>query len=113
MTETRYAFEQMLLNSQTPLMVVFYSNDCGPSYFFNRVLNQIGQQISDLKIVKIDCEECPDIATRYQVHALPALVLFSQGQLVDHIEEEQTAKLFSPEELIERLRRSLYSSTSR
>ena len=105
-------FDQILLNAQTPLLVVFHSEDCGPSYLFNRVLEQIGQHMPDLEIVKLDCEEHPHLATRYEVHALPALVLFNQGQLIDHIEEEQTAKLISPEALIERLQDSLHRSSN-
>lgn len=105
-------FDQILLNTRNSLLVVFYSQDCGPSYLFNRVLEQIDQHMPDLKIVKLDCEDYPHLATRYEVHALPALVLFNQGQLIDHIEEEQTAKLISPEALIERLQESLRRSSN-
>ena len=68
------------------------------------VLQNVREQMQDrLKIVKIDSESYPALASQYQVHALPALLLFRRGELIDRFEDEHTENLMPAERLIERL----------
>jgi thioredoxin-like negative regulator of GroEL len=56
------------------------------------ILQQVnGQLQGQIKIVKIDTDRYPQIASQHQIHALPTLVLFKQGQPVERIEGVQTA----------------------
>jgi thioredoxin-like negative regulator of GroEL len=51
------------------------------------ILEQVNLQLNNrLKIVKIDTEKYPGLASRYSIEALPTLVLFKQGQPVNKIE---------------------------
>jgi len=81
------SFEEMLSSSDVPVLVDFYADWCGPCQMMVPILEQVNAQLSDrLRIVKIDTEKYADLATKYQIYALPTLVLFKQGQPVERIE---------------------------
>ncbi|MBD2431713.1 MULTISPECIES: thioredoxin family protein [Fischerella] len=97
-------FDELLSSSKFPLLVVFSAPWCGPSYLMDSILEQVNSQMKQqLQIVKIDSEKYPDLANQYQVHALPAMVLFRNGQPVELIEAERIEDLISAEHLIQRL----------
>ncbi|WP_414572470.1 thioredoxin [Nostoc sp. CCY 9925] len=81
------SFEEMLSDSDVPVLVDFYAEWCGPCQMMVPILEQVNAQLSDrLRIVKIDTEKYTHLATQYQISALPTLVLFKQGQPVERIE---------------------------
>lgn len=86
-----------------PLLLVFSAAWSGPSRLIDSILEQVSAQIRSLTILKIDSEVYPDLASQYQVHPLPTLLLFCKGELVDRIEEERTELLMPAEKLIQRL----------
>lgn len=97
-------FKDLLANSNLPLLVVFYSHLCGPSLLMESALEQVKVLMHDrIQIVKIDSESHPALASQYQVHALPSLLLFKRGELIERIEEERTETLMPAERLIQRL----------
>jgi thioredoxin len=99
-TQKQYtSFEEMLTESEKPLLVDFYATWCGPCRMLVPILDQVQALMKDkLQVVKIDTDRYPELASQYEVHALPTLVLFKQGQPVDRIEG-----VMPPEQLIERL----------
>ncbi|MBD2343229.1 thioredoxin [Anabaena subtropica] len=89
MTEKKQfnSFEEMLSGSDLPVLVDFYADWCGPCQMMGTILQQVNTQLKDrIRIVKIDTEKYTELATEYQIYALPTLVLFKQGQPVDRIE---------------------------
>lgn len=81
------SFDEMLSSSDVPVLVDFYADWCGPCQIMSPILEQVNAQLQGrVRIVKIDTEKYPELATMYQVYALPTLVLFKQGQPVDRIE---------------------------
>lgn len=81
------SFQEMIAESEMPLLIDFYAPWCGPCQLMAKILEQVNAQMKDqLRVVKINTDNYPDLATQYQVHALPTLVLFKQGQPVDRIE---------------------------
>jgi thioredoxin len=80
-------FEELLAYSDRPILVDFYATWCGPCKMMAPILEQVNSQMSDrLQIVKVDTDKYPNLASRYQIQALPTLVLFKAGQPVDRIE---------------------------
>ena len=80
-------FEEMLSGAHVPVLVDFYADWCGPCQMMAPILEKVNSQLQGkIKIVKIDTEKYPALATHYQVYALPTLVLFKQGEPVDKIE---------------------------
>lgn len=81
------SFDEMLSGSDVPVLVDFYADWCGPCQMMSPILEQVNAQLQGrVRIVKIDTEKYPELATMYQIYALPTLVLFKQGQPVDRIE---------------------------
>jgi thioredoxin len=81
------SFEEMLSGSDVPVLVDFYADWCGPCQMMATILQQVNTQLKDrIRIVKIDTEKYTELATQYQIAALPTLVLFKQGQPVERIE---------------------------
>ncbi len=87
------SFEEMIGGSDEPVLVDFYADWCGPCQMMSKILVQVGSEMKgEVKIVKIDTEKYPQIASQHSIHALPTLVLFNQGQPVDRIEGVLTAE---------------------
>ncbi|MDZ8183937.1 MAG: thioredoxin [Nostoc sp. ChiSLP02] len=81
------SFEEMLSDSDVPVLVDFYAEWCGPCQMMVPILEQVNAQLKDrLRIVKIDTEKYTQLASQYQIYALPTLVLFKKGEPVERIE---------------------------
>ncbi len=81
------SFEDLLESSEVPVLVDFYATWCGPCQMMAPILEQVGANLRDrLQVVKIDTDKYPNLATKYQIEALPTLVLFKDGQPAEKIE---------------------------
>jgi thioredoxin len=81
------SFQEMISGSDLPLLVDFYAPWCGPCQLMAKILEQVNAEMKqELRVVKINTDNYPDLATQYQIQALPTLVLFKQGQPVGRIE---------------------------
>lgn len=80
------SFEELLSNSELPVLVDFYASWCGPCQMMAPIVEQVNAQMKQLRVVKIDTDKYPQLASQHHIHALPTLVLFKQGKPVDRIE---------------------------
>lgn len=81
------SFEELLSGSDLPVLVDFYANWCGPCQMMSPILEQVSAQMKQqLRVVKIDTDKYPQLASQHHIHALPTLVLFKQGKPVERIE---------------------------
>ena len=81
------SFEDLLSSSDLPVLVDFYATWCGPCQMMTPILEQVGSTLRDrLQVVKIDTDKYPNLASKYQVEALPTLVLFKDGEPAEKIE---------------------------
>lgn len=96
-------FEEMLSGSDLPVLVDFYAAWCGPCQMMVPILEQVNAQLQGkMKIVKIDTDKYPQLASQYQIEALPTLVLFKKGEAVERIEG-----LLQAPQLVQHLQRLL------
>ncbi len=81
------SFQELLSGSDLPVLVDFYATWCGPCQMMAGILEQVNAQMKhQVKVIKIDTDKYPQIATEHKIQALPTLVLFKQGQPVERIE---------------------------
>ncbi|PWN03250.1 thioredoxin [Nocardioides silvaticus] len=82
-TTTDATFETDVLGSETPVLVDFWAEWCGPCHMIAPVLEQIAsERVGRLRVVKLNSDENPVTSARYRVMGLPSLLLFSGGELV-------------------------------
>ncbi|MGB3532626.1 MAG: thioredoxin [Microcoleaceae cyanobacterium] len=80
-------FQDLLNQSDKPVLVDFYATWCGPCQMMAPILEQVNQEMKEqIQVVKIDTDKYPQIASQYNIMALPTLVLFKQGKPVDRFE---------------------------
>ena len=97
------SFEDAIANSDLPVLVDFYATWCGPCQMMAKILEQVNSDLQgQLKIIKIDTDKYPQIASEHQVGALPTIVLFKGGKPVDRWEG-----VLPVEQLIDRIGKSL------
>ena len=81
------SFEELITQSDLPVLVDFYADWCGPCQMMAPILEQVNNKLKDrLRVVKINTEKYPQLASQHNIHALPTLVVFKQGKPVDRIE---------------------------
>jgi thioredoxin 1 len=77
---TESTFDEEVLRSEKPVIVDFWAEWCGPCHMVSPVLDEIASERSDeLRLVKVNIDEEPGLATRYGVMSIPAIVLFKDG----------------------------------
>ena len=78
---TTSEFEAEVLGSEQPVIVDFWAEWCGPCHMVSPILDQIAEERSgELRVVKVNIDEEPELAQRYGVMSIPAMVLFKNGQ---------------------------------
>lgn len=79
-------FEREVLESNVPVLVDFWAPWCGPCLTMAPLLDDLARQVAGrVKVVKLNCEENPELANQYQVRSIPRLALFRDGQIaIDH-----------------------------
>lgn len=71
-----------LVNGETPLLVDFFAEWCGPCKTQAPILKQAKDQLGDsVRIVKIDVDKNPEVAQQFHVQGVPTLILFKKGQV--------------------------------
>ena len=70
-----------LINGNTPVLVDFFAEWCGPSKMMKPVLEKLHEQMGDkVRIIKIDIDKSPAAANTFQVQSVPTLMLFQKGK---------------------------------
>ncbi|CAM6088420.1 unnamed protein product [Calypogeia fissa] len=88
--KTFKSFDDMISNSDLPVLVDFYATWCGPCQLMAPILNEVGAALKDqILVVKVDTEKYPQVASRYGIQALPTFVLFRNGKPIDYLEGAQ------------------------
>jgi thioredoxin 1 len=80
---TDATFEEMVLKSEETILVDFWAEWCGPCRAVSPILDQIASEHSDkIKIVKLNVDDNPQTAAKYQITSIPAMKVYRGGEVV-------------------------------
>jgi thioredoxin len=78
---TESTFEQEVLSSETPVLVDFWAEWCGPCHAVAPILDKIVEErAGELKLVKVNIDEEQGLAERFGIASIPTMVLFKDGE---------------------------------
>ena len=75
-------FENEVLASDKPVLLDFFADWCGPCRTLSPVIEEIAREAPDKKICKINVDEQPELAQRFDVSSIPTLVVVKDGRTV-------------------------------
>jgi thioredoxin 1 len=79
---TDATFDEEVKGADVPVLVDFWAEWCGPCKMIAPILEEIaGEQDGKLRIYKLNVDDNPGIAQRYEVMAIPTLLLFRDGEV--------------------------------
>jgi thioredoxin 1 len=79
---TKETFKQEVLESDVPVLVDFWAEWCGPCQMVLPIVEKLGEELTDVKICKVNVDEQMDLAREYRVMSIPTFLLFKEGQVV-------------------------------
>ena len=96
-------FNQLLSQSEVPVLVDFYADWCGPCQTLSPVVQSVAKDFgANLKVIKINVDKNKALAQKFGIRSIPTLVLFQKGKI-----SWKKAGLFSKRELITRINNSI------
>ncbi len=76
-------FQEEVINSEKSVLLDFYADWCGPCKTMSRVIDEIAEERTDIKVCKINIDDEPELAIEFEVMSIPTLVVVKGGKAVN------------------------------
>ena len=71
-----------IIQDSRPIVVDFHAVWCGPCRVQTPILKEVAQEMGDqIRVIKVDVDQNPDIAVRYGIQGVPTLMVFKNGEI--------------------------------
>ena len=81
LTITDNNFEEEVLNSDKTVLIDFYADWCGPCKMQSPVVDQIAEERPDIKVGKVNVDDNPELAEKYEIMSIPTLLVINNGEV--------------------------------
>ena len=96
MKVTSENFKKEVLEEKKTVILDFYADWCGPCRMQSPILDELANENKDIKVVKLNVDEEPELAEQYNIMSIPTIIIFKQGkpakQLVGLTPKEELLK---------------------
>jgi len=83
---TDATFDETIASASTPVLVDFWAEWCGPCKMIAPILDEIAdEKVGALNITKVNVDENPNVARRFEVMSIPTMLLFKDGEVAHKI----------------------------
>ncbi|MHC4874493.1 MAG: thioredoxin [Planctomycetota bacterium] len=77
-------FETEVVKSETPVLIDFFAEWCGPCKQMGPIIDEVAEEMSGkVKIGKVDCDSEAEVAGQFGISSIPCLILFKDGEEAD------------------------------
>lgn len=76
-------FDDEVIKFDGRVLVDFWAEWCGPCMMLGPIVEEVSEEIDDVKFCKVNCDEAREIALEYGIMSIPTLLLFENGELKD------------------------------
>ena len=83
LTITSANFEELVLNSEKPVLLDFWATWCGPCQMIAPTIHEISEERTDIVVGKVNVDEEMQLAMQFGISSIPTLLLFKDGKLVN------------------------------
>lgn len=76
-------FEREVLQANQTVLVDFFANWCGPCKMLSPIVDEVANEVNNVKVCKVNIDEARDLASKYEIMSIPTLLVFKNGSVVN------------------------------